>query len=180
MTKILEKFEKTTLKTFVRHFIVLIFFAIATYFVSGEMKKLMSSKQVVAFEFLGTEAAAKALLASEGWQRNDTQSVSNVDLLRQHTYWDFAYILCYVSLFVSLAHLLLGNAGETLKAMTKMLLIAGSADAAENAVLLQILYGSLGFFPAAMFCLATIKFGILILFVLWLLMALVKKLLGRK
>jgi len=53
--------------------------------------------------------------------------------------------------------------------VTRILLVAGAADVAENLCLLHILDGGRGIFPATMYLFASIKFSLLLLYVGWLL-----------
>lgn len=121
----------------------------------------MDSKQVVAFEFLKTEAAAQSLLNAPEWHASLPDGLS--DRLRHNTYWDFLFIVAYTGLLFFLARVVIGNAHRFMPAITWLLLVAALADTLENACILQILDGARGWFPVAMSSLAAIKFVSLLL-----------------
>ena len=166
------------MSTNTKNLLFTLFFAATTYFIGSEMKKWMSSKEVVAFEFIKTEAAANSLLSSEEWQQVSPVG-SKIDRLRENTKLDFLYIISYVFLFFFLARWLLGESNRQTKILGLMLLVAGLSDAAENTFLLQILNGSRGGYPAAMFFFASVKFGLLLVFVFLLAFLLLKQLISR-
>ena len=156
--------------------ILYLLLSITLFLLTGsQMRKLMDSKQVIAFEMLKTEAAANALLGSADWQQPDAHSMTKVDKLRQNTYWDFLYILGYTLTLFFFARTLLGSSHKRLKNMALLLLVAGVSDAVENVLMLQILDGSRGFFPAAMYGFAWLKFGALGVFLGWLAVAVVRR-----
>jgi hypothetical protein len=150
-----------------KNLLFLLLSAVLTYLIHDEMVRWMDGKQVVAFEMLKTEAAANALLGSADWQQPDANSLTKVDKLRQNTYWDFLYILGYTFTLFFFARTLLGSSHKRLKTMALLLVVAGLSDAIENVLLLQILDGSRGFFPAAMYGFAWLKFGALGVFLGW-------------
>lgn len=159
-----------------RNIFLLILSLILFFFVRSKMQQLMDSKEVVAFEFLRTEAATDALFQSPAWQSPADDSLTNKsDRLRVNTYWDFLFIFGYTLSLYFLARVLLGDAGRHVKTIGWVLLAAGVSDAMENLCLLQILDGSRGFFPAAMYVLASFKFGMLVVFGLLLVAGLVAK-----
>ena len=166
------------MSTNTKNLVFTLFFAATTYFIGSEMKKYMSSKEVVAFEFIKTEAAAHTLLSSEEWQQARPVG-SKIDRLRENTKLDFLYIISYVFLFFFLARWLLGASNRQTKILGLMLLVAGLSDAAENTFLLEILNGSRGGYPAAMFFFASVKFGLLLVFVLLLVFLLIKQLISK-
>ncbi len=129
----------------------------------------MASKQVVQFEFLRTQAHADALTSSAVWQSQDSEGRNSSDRLRQATYLDFLYIISYSGLFIFLAYTVLGHRQPLVKTLTRVVLLAGLCDLAENICLLQILNGGRGWYPAVMFYFASLKFGLLAVFVVWLL-----------
>lgn len=149
--------------------------AVLTYLVHAEMVRWMDGKQVVAFEMLKTEAATNALLRSADWQQPDANSLTKVDKLRQNTYWDFLYIFGYTLTLFFFARTLLGTSHKRLKTMALLLVVAGAADFIENVLLLQILDGSRGFFPAAMYGFAWLKFGLLGVFLGWVVVEVVRR-----
>ena len=156
--------------------ILYLLLSITLFLLTGsQMRKLMDGKQVVAFEMLRTEAAANALLGSADWQQPDAYSMTKADKLRQNTYWDFLYILGYALMLFFFARMLLGTKHKHLKALSLLLLVAGVSDAVENVLMLQILDGSRGFFPAAMYGFAWLKFGALGVFLGWLAVAVVRR-----
>lgn len=161
------------MSTNTKNLLFTLFFALTTYFIGSEMKKWMNSKDVVAFEFIKTEAAANALLSSEEWQQPSALG-NKIDRLRENTKLDFMYIISYVFLFFFLARWLLGESNRQTKIMGLILLVAGLSDAAENTFLLQILNGSRGVYAAAMFFFALVKFGLLLVFVIWFVVSLLK------
>jgi hypothetical protein len=158
-----------------QNILLLLLSAVLTYLVHGEMVHWMDGKQVVAFEMLRTEAATNALLGSADWQHPDALSMTKADKLRQNTYWDFLYILGYTLTLFFFARTLLGSSHKRLKNMALLLLVAGVSDAVENVLMLQILDGSRGFFPAAMYGFAWLKFGALGVFLGWLAVAVVRR-----
>ncbi len=155
----------------VKHCLLLLFFASTTYYIGSEMKKRMDSKQVIQFEFLRTEANTDARINTAEWQSLDADGRNSSDRLRCATHWDFLYIISYVGLFIFLAYTVLGSNRQGVKTMSLLLIMAGLSDVIENVFLLQILSGGRGWYPAAMFCFASLKFGLLALFVIWLLIA---------
>ncbi len=157
----------------ITNLLLLLFFASLTYSISGSMKKWMDSKQVVQFEFLGTAAKADALINSAAWQSPDAAGRTSSERLQRATQWDFLYIIAYVMLFIALARTVLGAQDKRIKSMVLLLFAAGLADLLENVLLLQILDGARGFYPAAMFALASLKFGLLFLFLFWLFIAVI-------
>jgi hypothetical protein len=159
----------------IKNLLLLILFAATTYFIGSKMKTYMNSKDVVGFEFIRTEGAAKALVNSEDWQQNN-----KTVRFQQHTRLDFLYIISYVIFFIFLARTLLNSNPASVKTLTLLLIVAGLCDAAENTCLLQILDGNIGYFPVMMFCFATLKFGLLALFLLWLIVVLGKKVLKSR
>lgn len=159
----------------IKNLLFLLLSAALFYLVAGQMRKWMDSKQVVAFEFLRTEAATNTLLSSDDWLTTDANPISKTVKLRNHTHWDFLYIISYTLLLLSIARMLLGGAHRHLKMMALILLAAGFSDFIENIFLLHILDGGRGIFPAAMFCFATLKFSLLGVFVVWAGISVVKK-----
>ena len=142
----------------------------------GKMQQLMHSKEVVAFEFLRTEAATNALFQQPSWQPSiDVSLTDKSDRLRINTYWDFIFILGYTLSLFFLARVLLGDTGRHVKSIGLVLIAAGVADALENLCILQILNGGRGYFPAAMTTLAALKFGLLVVYLGWLVAALLEK-----
>lgn len=152
----------------IKNVVYFLVFATLTYLVGNQMKKWISSKEVVAFEFVKTEQNVNALLSSQAWQTPDKDGNTKVERLRTNTYLDFLYILCYVSLFIFLARILIGNNHPKILTLSTLLLVAGGADVIENLCLLQILNGARGLYPGFMYGLATVKFGLLILVLMWL------------
>jgi hypothetical protein len=159
----------------IQNIILLLFFALATYFTGNAMKKWMNGKEVVAFEFISTEGAADALINSTTWQENN-----KTEKLQQNTRLDFLYIVCYVFFFIFLARNILNNNDIRLKTLTLIALVAGLCDAAENACLLQILDGQRGYYPAIMFGFALIKFALLVILAVALVATLFKKFFKNK
>ncbi|MCA0236931.1 MAG: hypothetical protein LCH81_11165 [Bacteroidetes bacterium] len=156
-----------------RNFLLLLSFLALLLFVRSRMQHWMESKQVVAFEFLKTEAAAQSLLSAPEWQTGASDGLS--DRLRQNTYWDFLFIVAYTGVLFFLARVMLGDTHRFMPAIARLLLIAGLADAVENACILQILNGARGWFPASMSSLAAIKFAMLLLAVGVMVAGLLKK-----
>ncbi len=157
----------------ITNFLLLLFFAYLTYSTGSSMKRWMDSKQVVQFEFLGTSAKADALISSAAWQTPDAEGFTQSDRLQRATRWDFLYIMSYVLCFIALARSVLGPQDKRIKPMVLLLLAAGLADTLENVLLLQILDGARGTYPAAMFGLASLKFGLLLFFLIWLVIAVI-------
>lgn len=139
----------------------------------------MSSPEVVAFEFLGTEAKADSLLRLPEWQPADPPAESKTYRLRQNTYWDFLFIAAYVSSLLFLARFMLGEQNRHSNLALWILIAAGTCDALENLCLLQILDGARGWIPGAMWFLAGVKFGLLVLAVVWMVIGFLIGLLGK-
>jgi hypothetical protein len=158
-----------------RNLIFLLLSLALLYFARTNMQFWMASPQVVAFEFLKTEAAADALLSQAEWQPTEPASISLSYRLRQNTYWDFLFIVSYVLSLLFLARTLLGASHRYLKTITGILLAAGLSDVLENLLIFQVLDGHRGFFPAAVAGFAAVKFGLLILGLGWILTGLVKR-----
>jgi hypothetical protein len=166
-----------SLKT--KNFVYLLVFALLTYLVGNQMKKWVSSQEVVAFEFIKTGQNADAILSSQAWKTPDKEGNTKIERLKINTYLDFLYILCYVSFFISLARVLIGSTHPKTSTLTTLLVIAGGADVIENLCLLQILNGARGFYPGIMYGLAVIKFGLLLLYLLWLISIIVQRFLRK-
>ena len=142
----------------------------------GKMQQLMNSKEVVAFEFLRTESATNALFQTPAWQpATDVSQTDKSDRLRINTCWDFIFILGYTLSLFFLARVLLGDSSRHEKNIGLVLLVAGLADALENLCILQILNGGRSYFPATMTTLAALKFGLLVVYLGWLVVALAGK-----
>jgi hypothetical protein len=158
----IENFVNNIMSYKIKNRLFLLFFAVTTFYISGEMKNYMQSREIIAFEFIRTVGNVNELVNSEEWQAPGPGLTSKSDLLRQATRWDFLFILSYVFLLISLARNIMPAGSKLLKIVAMMAMIAGLSDVAENILLLQILNGSRGMFPAVMFGLATLKFGLII------------------
>jgi hypothetical protein len=162
----------------IKNRLFILFFAVTTFYISGEMKKYMKTNDVIAFEFIRSVDNTNQLINSAEWKSPGPGLRSKSDNLRQATRWDFLFILSYVFLLILLARSIIPTRGNVLKLVTLMAVVAGLADVAENILLLQILNGSRGVYPAVMFGLATVKFLLIILVIIEILIALGFKLAG--
>lgn len=164
----------------IKNYYFLFLFATTTFFISREMQSWMSSKQVVNFEFIRTAAAADTLLSSDAWQQpSGSNALNNTERMRINTQWDFAYIISYALFFLFLARTALGNRHPHLKKMSLLLLFVALFDVVENVFLLQILDGARGSYPMMMAILAAAKFSGLILFMGWLIVNVVRKMMNK-
>lgn len=157
------------MKINVRYLLFLVFFGATTNYISHSMQRCMASPEVVAFEFIRTPALVDTLLNSPAWQTPDDNNLFRSDRLREATRLDFLYIISYVFLFISLFINVLGYPGIQVKRLIVMVLMAGLCDFFENLLLLSILDGGRGAQPAAMALFAALKFGLLLLSLLWML-----------
>lgn len=166
----------------IENLIVLLVSLAALFFVHSQMKKDMDSREVVAFEFLRTEAATNALLNSPEWQQPvevGNHSLSKLDRLERHTIWDFHYIVTYFFSLLCFAALFLERGNRHLQRICCILLIMAISDVVENMVILLILNGGRGIWPGVMFVLASAKFGMLALYLRRLVVGVVQRVKGK-
>ncbi len=143
------------------YLILLGVFSISTYFIGSEMKKLVPSKEVIAFEFLWTRDNAQTLLSQSRWNHPDASGSTQKERLTANTYLDFLYILSYTGLFLILTRTLLGKNPSQIGLLYKAFMVAALVDIIENICLLQVLKENYSIFATIMSLSATIKFGLL-------------------
>ena len=132
---------------------------------------------IVAFELAGTVEAASKIISD--W------SSQQIERVRISIYLDFVFILAYCSAFMFACRASSNYSGvqffsKTGKQLVVLIWIAGLCDAAENIAMLKTLREISQTPVSVAFYTATVKFGILLLALVFILMCMVTGLFTRK
>lgn len=132
---------------------------------------------IVAFELAGTVEAASLIINS--W------STEQIDRVKTSIYLDFGFILAYCSAFMFACKVASNYSGvqffsKTGRRLVVLIWIAGLCDAIENTAMLKTLREISSTTVSIAFYTATVKFGILLLALIFVLMCVIAGLFTRK